>query len=75
MIWFFEREGEQLEYEIRQERRGEPFEVVVRDAGRQKLARLEDPAELLRRSANLWSLLLESGWRPRLPPTWPTSRK
>jgi len=71
MVWFFEREGEKLECEIRQARRGEPFEMVIRDADRQRLERLQDPSELLRRSADLWSQLLTSGWRPKLPPTWP----
>ena len=74
MVWFFERQGEKLECEIRQERPGEPFEVVIRNAERQNLERHQDPAELLRRSSDLWTQLLTSGWRPKLPPTWPNQR-
>lgn len=68
MVWFFEREGARLEYEIRQERRGEPFEVAIRNAQRKRLERVENPSELLRRSAALWAALLATGWRPTAPP-------
>ena len=68
MVWFFEREGARLEYEIRQQRRGDPFELAIRDAGRHRLERVENPSELLRRSAELWAALLKTGWRPTAPP-------
>jgi hypothetical protein len=70
MIWFFEKDGEQLEYEIRQEQRQQPFDLMIRRADAQDVEQLTNPSELLQRSAAIWSKLLESGWQPVLAPTW-----
>jgi hypothetical protein len=65
MVWFFERESERLQYEIRHELSGAGYELVIRAADDEKTVEKFDSASaLLERSQDAWAFLLEGGWRP-----------
>ncbi|MGH9349481.1 MAG: hypothetical protein ACRD26_19695 [Vicinamibacterales bacterium] len=64
MVWFFERESERLQYEIRHEPAGHGYELVISAAAEEKVERVESPAALLTRSQDVWARLLSGGWRP-----------
>jgi hypothetical protein len=65
MVWFFEREAERLQYEIRREEMGEGFELVISASADEKtVEKVTSPSELIERSQNVWNFLLNGGWRP-----------
>jgi hypothetical protein len=65
MIWFFERETERLQYEIRREEAGRGFELIISASAEEKTVQKVDSAsELIERSQDVWSFLLNGGWRP-----------
>jgi hypothetical protein len=65
MVWFFERESERLQYEIRREQTGEGYELVIRASADEKtVQRVTSPSELIEKSQDVWSFLLDGGWRP-----------
>ena len=64
MVWFFERETERLQYEIRHEQAGHGYELVISAASEEKIEKVDGPAELIERSQNVWASLLDGGWRP-----------
>lgn len=72
MIWFFERDSERLQYEIRHEPAGPGYELIIRASTDEKtVQKVESPAELIERSQDVWNFLLNGGWRPldaQLPP-------
>ncbi len=63
MIWFYERKGEHLRYEIRQQLEGDRFALVVMlPDGSERVELFEDSMTLNRRSVELEKLLREKGW-------------
>ena len=65
MMWFFERESERLQYEIRHEQSGTGYEVVISASSDEKtIEKIDSASELLHRSQDMWAFLLEGGWRP-----------
>lgn len=67
MIWFFQREGKRLLYEIRRSAEGDGFELVVTyPDGRVRTERFDDSSALLRRSIEVQRELIEEGWAPPL---------
>jgi hypothetical protein len=65
MIWFFERESERLQYEIRHEQAGVGYELIIRASSNEKtIQKVNSPSELLERSQDMWAFLLNGGWRP-----------
>lgn len=72
MIWFFERESERLQYEIRREMAGEGYELVIRESAARKVEMVTSASELIERSQDVWMGLLRGGWRP-LPSQDPAS--
>jgi hypothetical protein len=65
MIWFFDRQGQKLRYEVRHEEHGDGYELsVLYPDGRVELERHRDPDILLKRCAELAESLEENGWRP-----------
>ena len=65
MVWFFERESERLQYEIRREHEGDGYELVIRASADEKtVQRVASPSELIERSQDVWTFLLDGGWRP-----------
>jgi hypothetical protein len=64
MIWFFDREGQKLRYEIRHSQGDDRFELVVTyPEGRVAVEQLADPAALLKRCAELAESLRGEGWK------------
>jgi len=65
MVWFFERESERLQYEIRREHTGDGYELVIRASSDEKtIERVSSATELIEKSQDVWSFLLNGGWRP-----------
>ena len=64
MIWFFDRNGERIRYEIRRAPDNAAYELSVTfPDGRTEKQETVDPAELLERCAELARTLVERGWR------------
>jgi hypothetical protein len=66
MVWFFERESERLQYEIRREEAGSGYELVISASAddTKTVQKVSSPAELIERSQDMWTFLLNGGWRP-----------
>ena len=64
MIWFFDRDGEKLRYEISQDRnRGRYKVVITRPDGSEDIEEVDEPTELIERSVKLMNSLRGAGWR------------
>jgi len=63
VIWFYERSGEHLKCEIRQQIEGDRFALVVTlPDGSERTEWFDDSNGLTRRSRELEKLLREKGW-------------
>ena len=64
MIWFFDRDGEQLRYEISHDRNSGRYRVAVtRPDGSESVEEVEQPNEVIERSLALMNTLRTEGWR------------
>jgi hypothetical protein len=64
MIWFFDRDGQRLQYEIRRTADGDGFELVVTyPGGHVEIEQMVEPSTLLKRCAELAESLKEEGWK------------
>jgi siderophore synthetase component len=64
VIWFFDRGGERLRYEIRRAASDHAYELTVTfPDGRTQREQTSDAAELLERCAEIARKLQEGGWR------------
>ena len=64
MIWFFDREGEQLRYEISHDRRAGRYKVVITHPdGTESVEEVDEPTELIERSVELMNSLRGDGWK------------
>jgi hypothetical protein len=64
MIWFFDREGQRLRYEIRRTADDQGYELEVSyPDGRKEVEQMVEPSDLLQRCADLAKSLNEEGWR------------
>ena len=63
MIWFFDRAGERLKYEIRRERNGRYRVVITHPDGTESVEDVEEPTELIERSVKLMNSLRGDGWK------------
>jgi hypothetical protein len=64
MIWYFDRAGERLRYEIRYGGTGAPYEIAVTyPDGRTQVEPIQDAVNLLQRCAELARALKDEGWR------------
>jgi hypothetical protein len=64
MIWFFDRKGQRLTYEIRRKPEGDGYELVVTyPNGRTEVEQMLRPSDLLKRCAELAENLKQEGWR------------
>ena len=73
MVWFFERQSERLQYEIRREETGNGYELVISASAddMRTVERVNSATELIERSQDMWAFLLNGGWRPleaQMPP-------
>jgi len=63
MIWYFDRNGERLRYEIRYGSTGAPYEIAVTyPDGRTQVEQIQEAADLLQRCAEVTRALKEEGW-------------
>ena len=64
MIWFFDRNGERLRYEIMRGRDDDRYRVVItRPDGTESIEEVEEPTELIERSVKLMNSLRGDGWK------------
>ena len=64
MYWYFERNGQQLRWEIRRDAGGTGYELVVTPPdGPEATEHFTDPTALVERSLALQQSLLDDGWR------------
>jgi hypothetical protein len=63
VIWFFDRNGQRLRYEIRRNSDTDGYELVVTyPDGRTESEQMEEPSALLKRCAELAENLKHEGW-------------
>ena len=63
MIWFFDRDGERLRYEISRDRTAGRYRVVItRPDGSESVEEVDEPSELIERSVELLNSLRGDGW-------------
>ena len=64
MIWFFDRNGERLRYEICRVRSDGHYRVVITHPdGTERVEEVDQPTELIERSVQLMNTLRDDGWR------------
>ena len=63
MIWFFDRQGERLRYEVQRERNGRYRVVITQPDGTESIEEVDEPTELIERSVQLMNSLRGDGWR------------
>jgi len=64
MIWFFDKDGEKLRYEITHDRVGGRYRVVItRPDGTESVEEVDEPTELIERSVQLMNSLRGDGWK------------
>jgi len=63
VIWFFDKNGEQLRYEISRDRSVGRYRVIsTHPDGSESVEEVERPAELIERSVNQMNDLRGDGW-------------
>ena len=63
MIWFFDREGQRLRYEISRDRSAGRYRVVITQPdGSESIEEVDEPTELIERSVHLMNSLRVDGW-------------
>jgi hypothetical protein len=63
VIWFFDRDGETLRYEITRDRAAGRYRLVItRPDGSESVEEVEQPTELIERSVELMNSLRGDGW-------------
>ena len=63
MIWFFDRNGEKLRYEIKRDRTDGRYRVVITHPdGTESIEEVDEPTALIQRSVELMNSLRGDGW-------------
>jgi hypothetical protein len=63
VIWFFDRDGERLRYEITRDRAAGRYRLVItRPDGSESVEEVDQPTELIERSVQLMNSLRGDGW-------------
>lgn len=63
MIWFFDRDGERLRYEISRDRVGGRYRLIItRPDGSESVEEVDEPGQLIDRSVELMNSLRGDGW-------------
>jgi len=63
MIWFFDRDGEKLRYEISRDRTDGRYKVVITHPdGTESVEEVDEPTELIERAVQLMNSLRGDGW-------------
>jgi hypothetical protein len=63
VIWFFDKDGEKLRYEISRDRAAGRYRLVItRPDGSESVEEVDQPTELIERSVQLMNSLRGEGW-------------
>lgn len=63
MIWFFDRDGERLRYEISRDRVGGRYRLIItRPDGSESVEEVDEPSQLIERSVEVMNSLRGDGW-------------
>lgn len=63
MIWFFDRDGERLRYEISRDRVGGRYRLIItRPDGSESVEEVDEPSQLIERSVEVMNALRGDGW-------------
>lgn len=63
MIWFFDKDGQKLRYEISRDRTGGRYRLVITHPdGHESVEELDEPGQLIERSVELMNSLRGEGW-------------
>jgi hypothetical protein len=63
MIWFFDREGQRLRYEISRDRAAGHYRLIItRPDGTESIEEVDEPTRLIERSVQLMNELRGDGW-------------
>jgi hypothetical protein len=63
MMWRFVRGGENLTYEVRRNRGQHPYQlVIIKGDGSEVIEEIEQPTDLVERTASLMNSLRREGW-------------
>ena len=63
MIWFFDRDGQRLRYEISRDRTiGRYRLIITRPGGSESVEEVDEPSQLIERSVELMNSLRGDGW-------------
>lgn len=63
MIWFFDRDGERLRYEISRDRTAGRYRLIItKPDGSESVEELDEPGQLIERSVELMNSLRGDGW-------------
>ena len=63
MIWFFDRDGQRLRYEISRDRLDGHYRVVItRPDGSESVEEVDEPSALIERSVDIMNSLRGDGW-------------
>ena len=64
MIWFFDRDGARLRYEISHDRASGRYRVVMTQPdGSESVEEVEQPTDLIERSVQIMNSLRTEGWK------------
>jgi hypothetical protein len=64
MIWLFDRDGQQLRYEITRARADGVYRVIITHPdGSETVEEVAEPTEVIERSVRLMNSLRSDGWR------------
>ena len=64
VIWFFDRNGEKLRYEVRRERSDGRYRLVITHPdGTESVEEIDHATDLIERSVRLMNTLRDDGWR------------
>jgi hypothetical protein len=64
MIWFFDRDGEKLRYEISHDLASGHYRVIITHPdGSESVEEVDEPTALIERSVELMNSLRGDGWR------------
>jgi hypothetical protein len=63
VIWFFDRDGQKLRYEICRDRSDGRYRLVITHPdGHESIEEVDEPTELIERSVELMNSLRGAGW-------------
>jgi hypothetical protein len=63
MIWFFDRDGQRLRYEISRDRAAGRYRLIITQPdGSESVEEVDEPGQLIERSVELMNSLRVDGW-------------